>query len=94
MYNNAQVIILLISVLCLGIIVGGIIIWVFIHLTKSNNIEYRYIPRTFKEEQEQPIPVSEIFESMFEQSSPWIQSIKDYDEKKQIQTNDYFISQV
>lgn len=38
-------------------------------------IEYRYIPRTFKEEQENPSKVSEIFHNMFNNNSPWIRSI-------------------
>ena len=34
-------------------------------------IKYRYIPRTFKNEQENPIPLYSIFGSMFTNSSPW-----------------------
>ena len=35
-------------------------------------IEYRYIPRTFQEEQDNPTKVTEIFETMFDNQSPWI----------------------
>ena len=35
-------------------------------------VEYRYIPRTFKEEQENPTKVSEIFTDMFNKPSPWL----------------------
>ncbi len=35
-------------------------------------IEYRYVPRTFVEEQEDPTPISEIFAKMFIEPSPWI----------------------
>ena len=35
-------------------------------------IEYRFIPRTFDEEQENQALVSEIFKDMFEQPSTWI----------------------
>lgn len=34
-------------------------------------VEYRYIPRTFKEEQEEPVKVSEIFEDMFSKPNVW-----------------------
>lgn len=35
-------------------------------------IEYRFIPRTFEEEQNNPAMVSEIFKDMFEEPSVWI----------------------
>lgn len=35
-------------------------------------VEYIPVPRTFKEEQESPIPPSEIFQEMFEQPTPWV----------------------
>lgn len=35
-------------------------------------VEYRFVPRTFKEEQETPIKASEIFSSMFEQPTPFL----------------------
>jgi hypothetical protein len=35
-------------------------------------VEYRYVPRTFVEEQQEPVPVSDIFASMFIESSPFI----------------------
>ena len=62
------------------------IIFIVIELTKSYNecpqrkIEYRYLPRTFKEEQESPVPIDEIYGSMFNQASPWVGSFaKDTD---------------
>ncbi len=57
-------------------------------------IEYRYIPRTFEEEQNEPVYVSDIFETMFSQPSPWIMSVRNYDQRKQEQVNAYFISQI
>ena len=56
------------------------IIFITIDLTKSSFkckdkiTEYRYVPRTFKEEQESPVPIDDIFGSMFENSSPWVGS--------------------
>lgn len=35
-------------------------------------IEYRYIPRTFEEEQNDPAKVSQLFRTMFEEPTPWL----------------------
>ena len=61
---------------------------------KTPKIEYRYIPRSFEEEQLEPIFVSELFETMFSQPSPWILSVKEYDQRKQENINKYFINQL
>lgn len=45
-------------------------------------IVYKYIPRTFQEEQEDPAKVSEIFDKMFNESSPWINQLGDVKIKK------------
>lgn len=64
-------------------------------LTDSNKtIEYRYIPRSFEEEQNDPVYVSEIFETMFSQPSPWILSVREYDQRKQEKINQYFVNQL
>lgn len=36
--------------------------------------EYRYISRTFKEEQDDPVPLDDIFKPMFSNISPWMMS--------------------
>jgi hypothetical protein len=56
-------------------------------------IIYRYIPRTFEEEQNEPVFVSDIFKTMFTQQSPWVASVQNLDTKKKEVMNDYFISQ-
>lgn len=61
---------------------------------KEERVIYRYIPRTFEEEQEDPISVSDIFETMFSQPSPWVGSIRTYDDRKQEKINNYFVSQL
>lgn len=38
-------------------------------------IKYRYIPKTFKNEQENPTPLYSIFGTMFTNSSPWQQYV-------------------
>lgn len=59
-------------------------------------IEYRYIPRTFVEEQENPTPVSEIFAKMFFEPTPWLRTgagkLRPTGQKNQ-NLNQFFISQ-
>ena len=61
---------------------------------KYDKVIYRYIPRTFEEEQIDPIPISDIFETMFSRPSPWVGSIRTYDRRKQEKINKYFVSQL
>lgn len=35
-------------------------------------VEYRYIPRTFEDEQNDPVKVTKLFRNMFEDSTPWV----------------------
>jgi hypothetical protein len=49
---------------------------------KPNKIEYKYIPRTFKEEQENPVPVYDLFGDLFTESSPWFGSFNIYDKNR------------
>jgi hypothetical protein len=53
-------------------------------------VEYRYIPRTFQQEQDDPVRVSQIFNTMFEEPTPWIRPL---DTPKSREINRYFISQ-
>ncbi len=54
-------------------------------------VEYRYISRTFKQEQDNPAKASQIFSKMFEEPTPWVAGTSLSSNKKAI--NDYFISQ-
>ena len=36
-------------------------------------VEYRYIPRSFEEDQNDPAKVSQIFNKMFSDPTPWLQ---------------------
>lgn len=56
-------------------------------------IVYKYIPRTFEEEQEEPVYPSDIFKTMFTQQSPWIRSVRGADSVRSEQINKYFVSQ-
>lgn len=75
------------------------IILITINIVKHENkcpkkkIEYRYIPKTFEDEQLEPVYVSDIFKTMFSQQSPWIFSIQNMDRNKQESINKFFISQ-
>jgi len=55
---------------------------------------YKYITRTFEEEQENPITISDIFDTMFSQPSPWVGSIRNYDLRKHDEINKYFVTQM
>ena len=41
----------------------------------QNKIIYKYIPRSFNDQQDDPVMVSEIFDELFKQPTPWISSI-------------------
>lgn len=58
-------------------------------------VEYRYVPRSFVESQESPVPISDIFASMFFESSPFLShSTRPLPPPTQIRdVNKYFISQ-
>jgi hypothetical protein len=57
----------------------------------ATKIEYRYIPRTFEQEQNEPVKISQLFNSMFTQPTPWIREIGKPASPSEI--NRYFISQ-
>jgi hypothetical protein len=61
---------------------------------QEQQIIYKYIPRTFKEEQESPVYVSDIFKTMFSQSDTWVTTINETDQTKKEKINDYFISKM
>lgn len=85
---------ILISLLFVGII------FIIVELVRSHNqcppqkVLYKYIPRTFEEEQNQPVYVSDIFKTMFTQPSPWVAETNDVDTRKREQINKYFITQM
>jgi hypothetical protein len=76
------------------------IVFITVNLTKLNTpvpktkIIYRYIPKTFEEEQNEQPYVSEIFKTLFTDQTPWVNSIMDYDRRKQEAVNKYYISQI
>jgi hypothetical protein len=63
-------------------------------INEEPKVVYRYIPRTFEEEQMDPVLVTDIFQTMFSQPSPWIGSIRNYDRRRQEKINKYFVNQL
>jgi len=67
------------SVMTAMLIIG--IIFVTINLTQSyskcqkTKTVYRYVPRTFIEDQENPVPLDDIFYDMFNNPTPYVASI-------------------
>lgn len=85
---------ILILLLFIGII---LVIVEFVRTEQAAPIEkviYRYIPRTFDEEQNEPIYPSDIFRTMFTQPSTWIGETTDLDTRKRESVNRFFISQM
>jgi hypothetical protein len=86
--------IILLLMLFVGILLMTISIVKDSSQCQKERIIYKYIPRTFENEQNNEVDVSDIFNVMFTQPSPWIASINDIDFRKQEAINKYFISQV
>ena len=63
------------SLIILLIMVG--IIFIAVGYIKDNQmcppplIEYRYLPKTFKQDMNEPVPVSVLYGQMFQDTSPW-----------------------
>jgi hypothetical protein len=55
-------------------------------------IEYRYIPRTFEQDQNNPVKVSDIYSTMFNQPTPWLRGVVNHTSKKS-DLDRYYISQ-
>ncbi len=93
--NNIKILFLLL--LFIGILM------IVIALIKSNSqfpqspiqTIYKYLPKTMEEELNNPVYVSQIFNQMFTQPSPWIVQVNDLNYRKiNDQANLYNISQV
>lgn len=75
-------------------------ICITINLVKLNmpipetKIIYRYIPKTFEEQQQNQPLVSDLFKSMFTEQTPWVNSVMDYDRRKTEAINKYYVSQI
>ena len=76
------------------------IIFIVIGLTNSNKqcpkekIIYKYLPRTFEDEQNSPVYVSDIFKTLFSRPDVWVATINEMDDRKREDMNNYFISKM
>jgi hypothetical protein len=61
---------------------------------QKKQIIVRYIPRTFDEEQEDPVYVSDAFKSMWSHKSPWIYSVADIEINKQASIRDFVAKRI
>jgi hypothetical protein len=80
-------------------LITGIILLVTYYILNQEegfkqNIVYKYIPRTLKEDEESPIYVSEIFKTMFTQPSVWIDSINIDQSRMKDKIDKFYISQM
>jgi len=64
--------------------------------TDGPSTVYRYIPRTFIEDQENPVPLDDIFYTMFNNPSPWIMGVDVQRRKNDIgeNINKYYVTQI
>ncbi len=63
-----------------------------INMECSDRYIYRYIPRTFEEEQNEVAYPSDIFKAMFTQPTPWIHSTNDIDLNRKDAVNLFMVS--
>jgi len=83
------------------IFIVGVVL-VIIGLVRTYNqcpppkIVYRYVPRTFIEEQENPVPLDDIFYTMFNNPTPWVASVDIERRKNDIgeNLNRYYVTQI
>ena len=80
------------------LIIGIVLLVIYYILNQEEgfkqNIVYKYIPRTLKEDEESPIFVSEIFKTMFTQPSVWIDSINIDQNRMKEKIDKFYISQM
>ena len=84
---------ILITILVVGIILIVIELVRVEQKCPTQQIIYRYIPRTFEEEQAEPVAVTDIFRAMFTAPDTWIGTVNDTDTRKREAINKYYISQ-
>lgn len=86
----------MIKVVILIILVIGLLLitldlgWTY-NSCPEQQIIYKFIPRSFSENQDNPVPLDDLFGKMFSDATPWIASFNTNILPKKI--NDLFISQ-
>lgn len=57
-------------------------------------IEYRYIPRSFREDQEEPVSPTDVYAGMFLKATPWVNArLLGPTTERKTDINQFFISQ-
>jgi len=90
------------NVIIIGILFFIGFLFLYMDLYNKMNIQsqprekiiYRYVPRVPHDELQVEIFPTDIFDSMFSQPSPWINTFNDLDARQSKLTNKYFISQI
>ena len=75
---------ILIVIFIIGFFLATIGVIKIYYKCPPNKIIYKYIPRTFEQEQNMPVDLSELYHSMFEQASPWIGSFNTRKKRQEI----------
>lgn len=65
-----------------------------INTQPSEKVIYKYVPRVPYDELQTEVFPSDIFDSMFSQPTPWINTFNDLDARQAKLINKYFISQI
>jgi len=81
------------TLLSFFIIIGIFFILFDYIINNRTRVIYKYIPRSFDEEQENPAYVSDIFRTMFTQPGTWNYGLVDYENRDAESPNIYNISQ-
>jgi hypothetical protein len=82
------------SLLIFGIMIGIFCILFNYIINNQTRVIYKYIPRSFDEEQENPVYASDIFKTMFTQPGTWNYGLVDYENRDAESPNKYYISQL
>ena len=91
----------MITVIMKTLFIIGVMMIAIAIVRAYNNCEppktiYRYIPRTFIEDQENPVPLDDIFYNMFNNPTPWVASVDIERRRMDIgeNLNKYYITQI
>jgi len=77
MFNLVMKIIFIIAI---ALIFMGL--WTNYNQKPDPKVIYRYVPRSFVEDQENPVPLNDLFYDMFNRETPWVGTI-DVDRRKE-----------
>lgn len=78
------------------------IVFIFLGLVKNYNqkpdpkVIYRYIPRSFVEDQENPVPLNDLFYDMFDRPTPWVGTVDVNRRKEDVNESiqKFYVSQI